>query len=546
MELLILTAVLGLGGLGVRFLTNTRSNVSSAVETGVTQTEARDPRNIAVMYFEDVFPEDGLRHLASGFTEQLIQQLQGVESLKVTSAFGVRPFRGGSVPPDSVARVLDVGSLVSGNIRKQGDSLRLFIELVDAPTGRTLASSVLVTEGGDLIAVQRDLVDEVAQQLRVRLGESIRLQEGRAGASNSEAWELVQRALETQSEADELVAAGGTNAWESSSALMLQAEGLLVEAASLDSQWAEPVVLRGSLALKLATTADAFGEQVSDAMHFARAQQLAERAAADYPRDASALELRGRVRWRATGERPTEDQVLFEQDAAIQHMRDAILADPDRASAHLQLSRMLRIRGYENEAAIHARAALERDAYLEEAIDVIYRLWVTYFFMGDHTNAAEWCAEGGARFPNSERFVQCELTDLAMNREAPADLSRAWSLYDRVIALDPPGVDPSRDAYNPIYRVALLAMVAARAELPDSARALVARARQMAGANDSFNDNLHRDEALVRLHLGEFELSVDLLRRHLDALPANRDNILQTARFAPLHDRADFQSLARF
>ncbi len=94
-----------------------------------------DPRNIAVLYFDDQSAERNLGYLADGFTEALIGELSRVQGLKVISRNGVLPYQGQRVSPDSISRALGVGTLVEGTIQQSGDRLRINVSLVNAADG---------------------------------------------------------------------------------------------------------------------------------------------------------------------------------------------------------------------------------------------------------------------------------------------------------------------------------------------------------------------------------------------------------------------------
>src|SRR5688572_32848497 len=80
------------------------------------------------MYF-DSRGGDSLQFLADGLTEALISQLSQVEPLTVISRNGVAQLRGAE--PDSVARTLNVGTLVQGKVEQAGNMLRLTVAMLD-------------------------------------------------------------------------------------------------------------------------------------------------------------------------------------------------------------------------------------------------------------------------------------------------------------------------------------------------------------------------------------------------------------------------------
>src|SRR5688572_29979243 len=71
-------------------------------------------RKVAVLYFRDGDEGGKLTYLADALTESLIERLRQVQALTVVSRNGVAPFRDSDIPEDSIARVLQVGTIVDG------------------------------------------------------------------------------------------------------------------------------------------------------------------------------------------------------------------------------------------------------------------------------------------------------------------------------------------------------------------------------------------------------------------------------------------------
>jgi len=83
-----------------------------------------DPNRLAVLYFEDPTPGHALAYLAGGLTEALIHELSDVSTLQVISSNGVAPFRNADVPLDSIARLLNVGTIVDGRVESSATACR--------------------------------------------------------------------------------------------------------------------------------------------------------------------------------------------------------------------------------------------------------------------------------------------------------------------------------------------------------------------------------------------------------------------------------------
>src|SRR5439155_423189 len=135
-----------------------------------------------------------LRHVAGGLTEDLIDQLGQVEALRVISASGVAAYRERSVPLDSIARTLGVGTIVTGSVGRSADRLRVAVRLIDAANGNQLRSQTLERPWGDLFVLRDAVAQQVSRFLREELGQEVQLRQRRAATGSVAAWELVQRA----------------------------------------------------------------------------------------------------------------------------------------------------------------------------------------------------------------------------------------------------------------------------------------------------------------------------------------------------------------
>ncbi len=110
----VLIALVGLG-LSVRYLP-----IVEQAPAGL----GLDPNRLAVLYFDDFSEGQELGFLVGGLTDALINELGQVSGLEVVSRSGVQPFADANVPVDSIARVLEAGTLVQGSVAESGDRLR--------------------------------------------------------------------------------------------------------------------------------------------------------------------------------------------------------------------------------------------------------------------------------------------------------------------------------------------------------------------------------------------------------------------------------------
>ncbi len=460
-----------------------------------------DPSDMAVLYFEDLSPDGSLQHVADGLTEGLIAELSRVGELTVVSGNGVAPFRGTTAPLDSIADVLEVGTLIKGSVEPVGDRLRVSVRLVEGLSGADFDRRAFDVPGTELLIAQDSVIKEVAWLLRERLGEEIRLRRRQAGTSIVEAWALVQRGERERKRAEELLPQDDL---EGAMAAFARADSLLALAESADPGWVEPVQMRGWIAYSQARQALDF-EGRQDGID--RGLGLAERALAIDPNHPHALELRGTVRYwlwlLAITPDPDEDAALLA--GAQEDLEAATRIDRSLAGAYATLSHLYYQVSDLTNALISARGAYQADVYLSNAPVVLRRLFGPAYDTGQFTQARWACNEGHQRFPEDYYFWRCQIIEMTLPGGIP-DPDEAWRLLERMVELTPETRRPLEDRMGQIF----VAQVLALSTLPDSARSVLLRAR--AGPDIDPAGDLAFVEAHVRTVLGDHDEAVDLLR----------------------------------
>jgi TolB-like protein len=490
------------------------------------------PTSVAVLYFEDFSQTQDLGYLADGFTEALIHELAQAGALRVISRNGVKPYRDPDIPIDSIARALNVGSIVEGSVERLGDHLRVTVQLIDGADGMHLMSRRVERSGDDLLQLREDVVQEAAWLLRQRLGEEIELRERRAETSSDEAWELVQRAEQLRKDSDDLWSAGDK---AEATSLHLEADSLLKRAEALDRGWIEPVLLQGWLALELASRrAPEYG--FYDERTALLALDHAERALSQWREDARALALRGRVRSRLWEQSSDSLDAETLRRSAEGDLRLAVEYDPEFAVAWGDLSRLLRKSGEFGPAKLAAQKAYEADAYLADASYILFNLCHISIELKEFEDATRWCEEGQRRFPDHGFFIEPQLVLLASAIGPEPDVDKTWGLYDRMMATYAP---QRREGLRPIYLM-YVAAVLARAGQQDSARAIIEEAHTK---NTSADPNIHYYEANARLRLGEPDEALHLLEAFVSEDPNTKEYLAKDWWWEELWDDPRFMEI---
>lgn len=535
--LLAVAAVVGavvIGSLLLRDRTPSPAQTRAAAST--------DRARVAVLPFELLDADSTLTVMASGLTTDLIDELSRFPAMAVISRNGVAPYAGGRIATDSIARALNVGSVVTGDVRRVGDSVTVTVRLVDGATSTQLARASASGPARDVLAVRATLLDSVTTFLRREIGEQIGTRQ-QQGTTNPEAWELLAQAR-GMSEGELLRAAA--LAPRNRAARFAVADSLLMRAAALDTRWAAPYVASGRLMLQRAGFEESAAlrspEAARDPMATPEALRRAAVERADLalardPSDDHARHLRGRARldlWR-TARSVAPDSL---RAAAEADLRAVTARRRDLAEAWNDLSSLLQLTGNYEGSRVAAETALTADAFLRSAEAIVSRLHFTSLASGRVEDARLWCDRGRTRYPRDPRFWGCELTTLGWTGTTSADVSAAWQLLRN---------SEARDTSNLLAagwgtRRLLVAAVAARAGLADSARAIVADVRANAPSIVSA-DQLDYGEAYVSALLGDSARALPLLARYLQANPALRGQVRNSPWFQSLRTNAAFLEL---
>ena len=454
-----------------------------------TSTGGFEPSRVAVMYFDDVSPNRQLAYMADGLTESLIDQLNQVQALDVVSKSGASMFKGSDASADSIAKTLRAGTLVRGTVEEVGDKLRVSVRLIDGNSGADLTDQRVAFEQpkSDVFGARENLAQKVAEFLRSRVGDEVRLREERSGTTNTQAWTLLQRANTVRRDGESQSANADTAASQRSFAL---ADSLMAQAERLDPKWSDPISARAAVALAQARRA---GGALGAKPWIERGIGHADRAIAINSRDDQAFQNRGTLRYTkwslGLAENQREASALLTD--AEKDLQQAVAIKPSNAAAWAQLSQIYNQKDDFTQAKLAALKAYEEDAYLSGTDRILWRLYATSYDLEQISDAVKYCEDGGRRFPKNPLFVRCRLWLLTHPQVKP-EIPTAWADYARLQSLTPPKQWPYQGAEAKM----LIAAGLARAGMQDSARHLLVAARPDRSADPE--GNLLSIEAFIR------------------------------------------------
>ncbi|HSG07076.1 MAG TPA: tetratricopeptide repeat protein [Longimicrobiales bacterium] len=430
---------------------------------------AEDARSIAVLPFVNMSGDPEQEYFSDGISEEILNVLARSPELRVAARTSSFAFKGQNMDVPDIARALEVGMVLEGSVRQQGERVRITAQLIDAESGFHVWSETYDRELKDIFAVQDEIAGAIGAELKIRVGGDRPTGSDHAATVDPEAYDLYLRGLAL---------------WQTrSDNNLLDALDLLERATALDPGFARAYV---GLALVYSVIPD-YTTQVSYEDAFALGRDAAERALALDPGLPEAFASLGNIAFSAG--RKATGLALLER---------AILLNPSFASARQWLGMNLMTVGRLEEGL----ASLERAHELDPQSSIV----------ADNYAIALLVAE---RYPQA--IEVCEATLEAQ--------TEGWlcTTGDTMARLHESGLAGARDAMlkwatragpGPLRQAeALLAALEGRGDRRAIARELAALPiRSGTDADAGVLFSLQDTPSLLML-LGETELAMDYLER---------------------------------
>ena len=130
---------------------------------------AADVPSVAVLPFVNMSDDAANEYFADGLSEELLNVLSKIRGLRVASRTSAFSFKGAKVDISTVAKKLNVATVLEGSVRKASSRVRITAQLVDAATDSHLWSETYDRELQDIFAVQDDIARCVVLEMRAAL-----------------------------------------------------------------------------------------------------------------------------------------------------------------------------------------------------------------------------------------------------------------------------------------------------------------------------------------------------------------------------------------
>ncbi len=152
------------GILAISIYLTTRNRTRAATNPG-----AADVASIAVLPFADLSPDRDQEYFCDGMTEEIIDALAKVEGFRVVARTSSFAFKGKQQDIREIGKKLNVGAVLEGSVRKDGNLLRVTAQLNSVADGYHLWSQTYERELKDVFAVQDEIAKSIVSTLQLKL-----------------------------------------------------------------------------------------------------------------------------------------------------------------------------------------------------------------------------------------------------------------------------------------------------------------------------------------------------------------------------------------
>ena len=207
-ELAILTLLFLLGG--ALFWRYDRASVESpappaaAVASATTIVETRPSTasatgtlpqrpSLAVLPFDSLGDSSANDYFADGMTDDIITDLSKLSGILVIARNSSATYKGKAVKVQQVAKDLGVRYVLEGSVRREGDTVRINAQLIDALGGQHLWAERYDGSIQDVFALQDRVIGQIVAALAVKLTHDERTSVEFVGTRNPQAYDAVLR-----------------------------------------------------------------------------------------------------------------------------------------------------------------------------------------------------------------------------------------------------------------------------------------------------------------------------------------------------------------
>lgn len=159
--------------LGLYYFNGGLNESSETTEVSSKNISRRDrfnqDRSIAVLPFRNLSNDEDQVFFAQGVAEMIRNSLSQARDLKVTSMRSVLQYQESDKTIPQIGRELNVNFILDGSILKDGDHVRIIVQLINTQTDKLLWSHTFDRQISQILSIQSEIAIEITNELQAKL-----------------------------------------------------------------------------------------------------------------------------------------------------------------------------------------------------------------------------------------------------------------------------------------------------------------------------------------------------------------------------------------
>src|SRR5437763_15497839 len=164
--LIVIVAAVAAGVTVFRFL-HSQQGIEAAKQPPLSI--AIESKSIAVLPFENRSEDKANAYFAEGIQNEILTRLSKIADLKVISHTSTQRYKSAPENLPEIARQLGVAHILEGSVQKQGDRVRVNVQLIKAANDSHLWADSYDRNLIDIFSVESEVAKTIADQLRAKL-----------------------------------------------------------------------------------------------------------------------------------------------------------------------------------------------------------------------------------------------------------------------------------------------------------------------------------------------------------------------------------------
>jgi TolB-like protein/Tfp pilus assembly protein PilF len=121
--------------------------------------------SIAILPLENLSGNPAQEYFADGMTEEMINDLGQISTLRVISLTSAMSYKGTKKKLPEIARELAVDGVVEGGVQHEGNRVRISVQLIDARSDRPVWAHTYLRDASNVLALQGEMAQTIAEEI---------------------------------------------------------------------------------------------------------------------------------------------------------------------------------------------------------------------------------------------------------------------------------------------------------------------------------------------------------------------------------------------